>query len=304
MNYIKKFYGKEYLNNKRMILSHMQKPKGIPYFLVSNSSGAKIRQKEFNKYLKLAYHHNIIDNDLRSRLMSTEWETFFQARQELMCAYFIEKILKYKISFYPKGADNSIGDFSIKVSNNEEIFVEVKAPIRESSNVTWVGNDSDVIMRNVKRARSQMPSNDTKNLIMFAGDLRILISQEDIGIIEALYGEHIITFLVGPNGPLSEPGSSFKPSGLFQPAANTRISAVAILEDFMGSPYLDSCFKHVFTEGELPFNKKLPRHIFRYVFKVYHNPYAKNPIDIAVFKDWPQFVFNKNEMEWINKNEE
>jgi hypothetical protein len=301
MNYIERFYGREYLEKQKDILSKMSKPKGIPYFLVGDSESAKIRQEEFNKYLELAFRHNIIDNDLKNRLLSDKWDVFYQAHRELMCAYFIEKILNYKISFHPRGSGNSIGEYSLEYSEKESIFVEVKAPIRETPNQPWFGNDSKAIKSNVRKAREQMPKNG-KNMIILAGKLKSSISQEASGIMEALYGNRIITFPLGPNGPLEDPKSAFSPSGIFHPTVNTRIGAIATLEDFIGTPYLESVLAHILSNEEVPVDDSLPMNIFRYVFKVYHNPYAKNSIDKKVFKSWPQFVLNRdtNEMEWID----
>jgi len=244
-------------------LSKMQEPKGIPYFLVGNSEGAKIRQTEFDKYLELAFRHKIIDKNLKSKLKSNKWEIFYQAHQELMCFYFIEKILNYKISIYPKGLNNSILDCLLEYSKKENIYIEIKAPIREITDVVWPGNDSDAIKSNIKKARKQM-SADSKNIIILAPDLKDSISDDKAsGIIEALYGS-----------PLEKP----QLSGIFKPTVNTRIGAVATLEDFMCSPN------------------------FEYLFKVYHNPYSKNPIDKKVFKGWPQFFTDreKNRRTWIN----
>jgi len=303
MNYIEKLYGREYLDKQKDILLKMSEPQGIPYFLVGDSEGAKIRQAEFNKYLELAFRHKVIDRNLKSRLFSNKWEVFYQAHRELMCAYFIEKILNYKISFYPKGSGNSIGEYLLEFSKKENIFVEVKAPIRETRNQVWSGNDADAIKSNVKRASKQMPAGGGKNMMILAGCLRVSISDEASGIIEALYGEPIITWRITHDGQSSEePKSSFEPSGMFQPTVNTRIGAVATLEDFIGSPFLDSCLIHVLSDKKIPVNDNLSMNTLRYIFKIYHNPYAKNPIDRNVFKGWPQFVPNQeaNRIEWID----
>lgn len=302
MKYIKEFYGEEYLNKQKRLLSKMTNPGGVSYFLVGEDESARIEQNEFDKYLDLAFRHNIIDKNLRSRLSSGNWEIFYQARQELMCAYFIEKIFKYKITFYPKGLGGSVGEFLIEYSTNRTIFTEVKSPIRKPSSNVWFGNDSKVIKSNLKTARKKMKLK-CKNLIILAADLRTSISHE-ASISIPLYQEPIISFLVSPEGPLTEPKISFKRSGFFQPNANTRVSSIATLEACVVSPRLDAYTIYVLTNKQAPIDEDLPMFSFKYIFRVYHNPYAKNPIDREVFKGWPQFVLNKetDKMEWIDKN--
>ncbi len=303
MKYIEKFYGRKYLDRERRILLNGTKPSLKTQILVGKTPAIKIRQKELNKYLELAFRHNIINNDLKKRLFSNKGEIFYQANRELMCAYFIEKILKYKISFYPKGSGNCIGEYLLKTPEGESIFIEVKSPIRETPKQPWCGNDSEVIKTSVKQARKQMPADNRKNMMILAGNLRVPISHEASGIIDALYGKRIITFPIDSDAPLSEKLKlGFDPSGMFQPTANTRIAAVATLEDSIGSPYFDTILKHVTSNKEIPINENAPMITFNYIFKVYHNPYAKNPIDREVFKGWPQFVLNRelSRMEWIN----
>lgn len=143
-----------------------------------------------------------------------------------------------------------------------------------------------------------------KNMMILAGELRVPISSDSCGIIEALYGKPVIRVPMGTDGISGgEPYDAFDPCGIFQPTCNQRISAVATLTDFIGSPYLDSLFIHVLSKKKIPINTNLPKCNFQYIFKVYHNQYADNPIDTKVFKAWPQFVPNleKGEMEWINK---
>lgn len=98
-----------------------------------------------------------------------------------------------------------------------------------------------------------------------------------------------------------KPQESIIPSGLFQPKANTRISAVATLEEIVGSPYLDSIFLSVMSEDECPVDESAPMHLLKYNFKVYHNPYAKIPISSSTFPSVPQLVksVSKPQMEWL-----
>lgn len=277
MEHIKKFYSQKYLDRQRAVLARREEPQWVAHFLVGEDELAKRFQEQFDQYLELAFRHNLLSKDLKERLHSTEGDRFYQACQELMSAHFVEKILGYKISFHPKGSGSSIGDFLIEHSKDINIFVEVKAPIRELATSLCMGTDSKVIKDNVKAARKQMPASGP-NLMIVAGSLRLPMSSESSGILEALYGEPFVIIPNYPYGRAGEESIAFDPSGMFQPTANTRISAVATLEDPLSS--------------------------FKYIFKVYHNPYAQSPISREVFKDWPQLLPNMTEnkikMEWIN----
>lgn len=74
-----------------------------------------------------------MDDDSRNRLKSNDWNTFFQAKNELMAAYCLESN-GHKISFHPMGKNNTKGEFTIHTSS-EDIFVEVKSPIKEPDNI-------------------------------------------------------------------------------------------------------------------------------------------------------------------------
>lgn len=305
LKYLEDFYGKKYLDRQKKFLDRMDEKKGVPYFLVGEDEGAKIRQLQFDKYLEVAFRHEIVDNNLRRRLKSSDWAVFQQAHQELMCAYFFEQILGFEIQFYPSGNKNSIGDFLAVTSTKEMIFVEIKTVIRESPAGIWLGDDRDVIKKNVKRARKQMKSDeDIYNLVVISGKLRDSISSTGSGIFEALYGEPYLTFPVGPGVKDVEFQEKIKTSGEFQPKANTRISAVATLEDVINCPYLDSIFAHIDSNKKLPIDESLPKHVFKFMFLVYHNPYAKKPLEKNIFSKYPQHIFNESRgtLEWLNPN--
>lgn len=279
MDNIRKFYGDKFIENQKKQRLKMTELSGVPYFLTGEDEGAQLFQLEFDKYLELAYRHNIVDQILKRRLSSQNWGTFLQARNELMGAYFVENYLKHRISFYPRGEKQSIGDFLIEYSEYRSIFVEVKSPVRKIQNPFWSGYDSTAIKRNIIYARKQM-TKDKENLILFAGELRVPISHEP-PILNSLFGEPIISFPVGKDEHSGETRWSRDLSGLFQPKVNTRISAIATLRDYISYP---------------------PEKIL-YSFKVYHNPYSKEHISSDICNGYPQFIPNNvsKVMEWINK---
>lgn len=101
--------------------------------------------------------------------------------------------------------------------------------------------------------------------------MRVSITHEhESGIIEALYGSHKLLFSVNEFGMTSKPVIVFEPIGLFQPEGNTRISAVATLED------------------------RLTENGFSYSFKIFHNSYADKLITTTVFNSCKQLVLNQN----------
>lgn len=253
----------------------MNVPEGIAYFLTATNEEAVIRQLEFDKYLQLAFRHNIVDDDLLKRLKNNSWDTFFQARNELMAAYIIES-LGHNISFHPSGKGNTKGEFAIHTKSGD-IFTEVKSPIRKPANRVWVGNDAKTIRSVIKDAANKQLDKSKMNLLIFAGDMKVSVTHEHAsGVLEALYGTHRLAFDVNEAGLASKPELEFDHTGLFQPHRNTRISAVATLEDRISEDGL------------------------WYSYKIFHNPFAAMPISVKVFKESKQFILNKDTgtMEW------
>jgi hypothetical protein len=262
-------------------------------------------RSEFNKYLKLAFKHKIVNNNLKKRLSSNKFDEFLQAHQELMTAYFLEKILSFDLEFHPQGEDASILDFQLNLAKKERILVEVKAPLRETPKHVWMGTDEKVIKQNLKAARKQIPKNEL-SLIILAPLLKSPIGSKGSGIFEALYGQDRV--LVKMVSDPSKNGSTewrLDPCGFFQPTSNTRIGAVATLENSIVPPewihkLVESNFdKNVISQTDFKWKT-----LFQYIFKVFHNPYAKKSIDSDLFKPYPQFVKNSDEtkMEWINED--
>lgn len=254
----------------------MDDPEGVAYFLTATDEGAVIRQLEFDKYLGLAFRHNIVEDDLLKRLKNNQWDVFFQARNELMAAFIIENI-GHSITFHPHGRGNAKGEFTIHIESGD-IFSEVKSPIRKPANHVWTGNDAATIRKVIRDAANKQLDKNKMNLLIFAGDMKASITHEyKSGVIEALYGSHKLVFDVSESGLEGSPEIEFEPSGLFQPHRNTRISAVATLEDRL-------------TENGL-----------YYKLNIFHNPFAAMYIPLNVFSSCKQFVLNSvtNTMEWV-----
>lgn len=254
----------------------MKEPEDVPYFLTATDEGALIRQVEYDKYLEVAFRHEIMDDDLSNRLMSNAWSTFFQAKNEIMAAYCVESN-GHKISLHPKGKNNTKGEFTIH-TESDDIFVEVKSPIKEPDNIVWSGNDALSIRKTIKDAANKQLDRNNTNILIFSGDMRIPITHSyHSGIIEALYGEEKLVISVNSSNLSDTHERRFEASGLFQPRRNTRISAVATLEN------------RITEKG------------FHYSFKLFHNPFALRKITVELFKEIKQYAYNDetNEMNWI-----
>ncbi len=281
MKYFNKTFPKEILKKLHEELKNREEEN--PYdqrnFLVSNSPGSKYKREEFDKILELAYHHNIIDAHLIKSLHSKKEKDFYQIYQELAVAYFFEKILKKKIEFYPPGRNQKKLDLAVILSNKEKIMVEVKSYYKGhfKAKVFSYGDDEKTIRQNIEKAMDQLPTN-SMNLIVFASQGIFNISDDLSGIIEALYGHPYISIPVG--GKSQDIEDEFNYDGLFQPNKNTRISAIASFEQI------------------IPF----PGNRIEYIFKVYHNPYAKDKIDKSIFDTYQQFILEKDKMIWVNRD--
>jgi hypothetical protein len=268
---------------------------GTYYFLKGTGEGALIRQTEFRKYLEFGKIHGLLDAHMVSRLRSVYIETLLQARNELMAAWFFGTQAGFPVKPRPSGNRNSVGEVALTVQGCQDIYVEVKSPILEIPNQTWMGDDESTVRKNIRKAKKQIPIDGRPTLIVLAGRLRSAISAvEQNGIFKALYGEQLFTWPINNGGERVEAQPQWLHNGLFQPNFNKRISAVAVLDDIVSSPFLDN----ILFQREV--NKNLPMNELHYSFQVLHNPYANWPIDGKVFGKWKQFVGKEDcsGMEW------
>lgn len=76
------------------------------------------------RLLSFAERQGIVDNEMLSRLGSDDYEQFRSAIHELAVAEFLSPI--GNINWHPPGRNLRVGEFEIKPTNHEPIFVEVK----------------------------------------------------------------------------------------------------------------------------------------------------------------------------------
>lgn len=301
MEHFNRFYTQDVIAEILRQIPADRRDKDVAYFLTYQGEGAQIRREAFNNYLEVGYRHDALDTDLTRRLQSAEWDQFIQARNELMSAWYFETELRKTLRFRPPGNGQSVGEFEVVVQGGVDIFVEVKSPWRQPPpNHVWSGHDGPHIRQNVDRARRQLP-NDRPTLVIVSGNLPGGLSDPFSGMVQALYGEPVIRIPIGEDAQGLATEEGLQPSGLFQPTANTRISAVATLEELVGSPYLDSILRHILSGEQTPIDETAAMNVLKYSFKIYHNPYARMPIPSDVFRGSHQLIRSADgtQMEWL-----
>jgi hypothetical protein len=297
--WFRQMYPRSVVERIRRKIPKGERDRGVFYFLTARNPAARLRRIEFNKFLEVAFRHGALDNDLTARLRSPKWDQFIQAHNELFAAYFFESIAQFNIVFRPAGAGRSVGEFML-LSDKDEIFVEVKSPYRETPEAVWCGSDKSVVRECVKKAYRQIPKTGQKTLVVLSGKLSIPISEPQSGIIQALYGDPIITVPLAAS-TLGKPRPSFIRNGLFQPNQQRSLSAVATLEQTITDEYLNSVLRNVISGGEVPINSNANRLKLDYVLRIYHNPYARAPIDKTHFPGFSQFApaSDGTKLEWL-----
>lgn len=290
---IDKYFSAELLCKLQDHLKDNPELEPIVCLLIEHDESSIHWRERFGRALEMAEKYGLIDKDFESRVFPSNWKkfkwsVFYQFIRNIQIAQFFIEELKLTVKFNPKGRASRIGEYLIASSDCSEIFCEVKTPIRETPLKIWSGDDADVIEASIKQATKQLP--DTcSTLVIFAGKLRAPVSSDHRTVCKALYGEDVFRFLIGKQGPLTDVSLVREQNGIFQVGSNRRISAVAIFDDFYGSPYLDECLKRTCVGINEPPDDSIPMHSFHYVFKVYHNPFAKNPIRLNLFKSYKQF---------------
>lgn len=96
----------------------------VTAFLTRSAPGDLLFLNQLDDCLGLAYRKAIVNNDLRSRLLSKDHEAFESAFAELKVAKFIES-LGNEVEFHPSGREGKKLDFEA-VGRQQRTLVEVK----------------------------------------------------------------------------------------------------------------------------------------------------------------------------------
>lgn len=283
--------------------------RSIHFYLGYNAEGPELRRRELFKYLFLAASRLALNKEMVARLRTVKWDQFLQTVNELQAAYVFRAYSHHRIQFRPSGNKKSVGEFLLR-KGKDSVFVEVKAPVRQPPGDRWSGNDEEPIRRSVKSAYKQLPEGK-KNIVVVAGELKTPITDPMTGIVDALYGQNFISvpINIASGGPAGESRMARKHNGLFKATMNRKISAVVTIEEHVTNPFLNEVVKLIMAnnrEAAKDIDDSKRRDVLYYLVRIYHNPYAANPIDPQFFKGLPQLVPNRNanQMVWTDLDEE
>lgn len=288
MEHIKKIYPPEVISE----LSKSKKHEGFIHALTSENEAEALYRCELNKWLGAGLELEIIDNEKMSRLRGPNSDQRLQTIQELMAIYYFKDVLGFSLTPNPGGKGQRVGEFEATLPGIEKpVFCEVKTPIRETPlGGVWSGNDADAIRSVLEQAYQQVPEDERPSIVILTAKLRSPVSSQMYSVTEALYGKPI---LIGEFNPERGCVKGFEAShirnGFFQPKLHRNLSAVITLEDWLGSPRLDSIMKAK-TKEDVEWS--LPMSNFNYISRIYHNPYALKKIPLEVFKYFKQFSFD------------
>lgn len=258
--------------------------------LLPEEEGGQLWREQFINWLLHAQTNQLLTHDRLRRLNGDNLDQWLQVVQELMAAYYLSEIQRFAITPDPGGADRHVGEFLLsKTGMTQELFCEVKTPIRRTLASNWNGNDARAITGVLKSAYKQIPKSNSPSLVIVTGKLRSPISFRSSGIMEAVYGMPYfggtVNFTTGKCSPFQ---LAFRQCGFFQKDCNRHLSAVMTLEDWVGSPLMDAILRGDRSRKAL----QLPLHDFKYIARVYHNPYAHAPIAPGIFSDVSQWTFD------------
>lgn len=254
---------------------------------------AWLRRKKaaWEAYIDAAILLNLLGDDdhgreLLRRLQSPDNRNFRSAMAECCAAWFLRSKLGLEVTPRPKGRKGRILDLALSTSDGK-IAVEVKAPRRRPTQAfgAWVGNDADLLQKQLEEANRQF-SRDSRNLLILVPELREPLHQDRYQLVQAFYAEAGLDMPFDENtGSLGEPKPSFELSGHFlkqwpdraddrRRPRFTRVGAVLSIEEIHESDRIG--------------HRAL----------VAHNPAALAPISEALWDDLPQAVERDGALMW------
>lgn len=254
-------------------------------------------QREIDKWLKFAKEHDLWER--YQKQFQQKKFNFYEIKSklnELMVGYFLEA--KYglrMVEYEPSGNNSQKGDWLVETVDKNSIFIEIKSPWEKRRAGAY--SHYKKLLEAIKNGYCHLPRQRCQTIIIISDELNISPVNFDDELIQVLYGKQAICFKVGPNGPLEEPHVEIVDRrSVFQRKMRRSLGAVAVVNF---NVYFDPPIKN----GKIVWAKANKG---KYLFKIYHNPFALEKVKISreVFKGWPQFILNdrSSRMEWINNN--
>jgi hypothetical protein len=257
------------------------------------------RKDAWLRYLVAAKRCGLISepgDDIVRRLRELEGENFRSAMAECIAAWFLSSELGLDVGPRPEGRPGRTLDLSLSI-NGTAVGVEVKAPRRELREGVWGGDDSDLVEGALAKANGQF--NDVEpNLLVLVPEVVPPFYSRRLTLINALIGHQVIAFsidketgeaVVEPHAEFRADGKMARIDGRLSRPRHTRVSAVLCLEEFAKSSIGTILRKRILLAGSIGIKAM-----------VLHNPYARNPLNPALFSICPQLIPRDGKMVWTS----
>lgn len=276
----------------------------------------RAERASWDAYLEAAAATGVLDDDVIARLQGDEEDHVRSALAECMVAWLFAGRLGLRLTARPPGRGMRRPEY--RVDHPATPFIaEVKAPREDDvPDGVWCGNGAPKLEASLIEANKQFAAGDA-NVLVMAPQLQVPVTNDRYQFVMAFLGEFELVVTIdrrtgGPAGPCE---NRFSPKGRFtrydkqkgEPRF-TRVSAAVVVEETFIDPVVH---RGPFTRAEVrdaaargdnrplwerlayewtePSRSSEQMWIGHNVF-VIHNPYAKHPIDRAVFGDFPQLV--------------
>jgi len=215
-----------------------------------------------------------------AQMRSTMDSEYYSAIAECKACWFFNHKLGYVVSTKPAGIEGKSID--LKVGN--DLYVEVKAPFEKTVFGLITDNKHEVKLYNCMSNACEKFKDRAKNILFIVAKLAVDPNLIPTQIRAVLFGELKKQFILNSQtGIYSPTGLEYiNPTGLFylknkKDSEGTKFERISMLI-FMGE------------HGQLYYNSDKDETQLSFI--IYHNPNAKNPINLKIFQDYPQLYVN------------